>query len=138
MKLLYILFSAFTGGLITIVASKILQKRSRFVIERNDEEFKQGHNLPIGANLQGLFGEREITNFRITRFSIKNENTNDFENIKIRIWSGPDRYILHDQIRRSNFLDEISYHPEFVAELQPDENGIHNQINQYTIHKESI
>jgi len=137
---LYILISAFAGGLITIVTSKLLQKRSRFVIERNDEEFKQGHNLPIGANLQILFGQREITNFRITRFSIKNESTNDFENIKIRIWSGPDRYILHDQIRRIDFLDEIPYHPEFVAVLQPSESGKHSesQINKYYTQREYL
>lgn len=134
------LIAALAGGLITIITTKILRKRSRFLVERNDEEFKQGHNLPIGANLRVLHGPREITNFRISRFSIKNESTTDFENVKIRIWSGPDRFILHDIVKKINFMDEIPYHPEFIASLQADENGQYSdlQTSKYNTQREYL
>ena len=81
MNIINILIGAFAGGLITILTTLILKKRARFIIERSDEEFKQGHNLPIGANLLVIQGDREIKNFQITSFIVTNESTTDFENV---------------------------------------------------------
>ena len=140
MKIIYIFISALAGGLITVLTTLILKKRSRFLIERRDEEFKQGHNLPIGANLLVIHGDRKIKNFQITSFIITNESTIDFENVKIRIWSGPDRFIIHDTITHLKFLDVIPYCPEYIASLQPDENNQYNQIqiSKYNTQREYL
>ena len=114
MEIQGILIGAFAGGIVTIITTFILKKRARYVIERSDEDFKQGFNLPVGANLRILQGDREIENFRITSFVITNDSTTDFENVKIRIWSGPDRFILHDTAARE-VDDFYTYYNSRVA-----------------------
>ncbi len=140
MKIFYLFIAALVGGLITIVTAKVLGKRSRFLVERHDNDFKQGQTLPIGANLRVLHGPNEITNFRISRFSIKNESTTDFENVKIRVWSSLDRFIIHDSIRKIGFIDTFLYHPEFTDSLQPDENNEYSdlQIAEYNSKREYL
>lgn len=140
MEIKGILIGALAGGIVTIITAFILKKRARYVIERSDEEFKQGLNLPIGANLRVLHGDREIENFRITSFIITNDSITDFENVKIRIWSGPDRFVLHDTISKLNFMDVIPYHPEFVSSLQPDVNNEYTplQISKYNTQREYL
>lgn len=140
MQIISILIAALAGGVITVLTRLILKKRARFLIECTNEEFKQGYNLPIGANLRVMHGNREIENFRITSFIVTNQSITDFENVKIRIWSGPGRFILHDSIIKLKFMDEILYHPEFIALLQPDKNNQYNhiQISKYNTQREYL
>lgn len=134
------LIGTIIGGVVTIIITKLLKRRSTFIVERYDEEFSQSKNLPIGANLRVMHGQREIENFRISRFNIKNESSKDFENVKVRIWSGPDRFILHDTVRMVNYIDRIPYHPEYLSSLQPDENGEYSQlqISEYNTKREYL
>lgn len=138
MNAILILLGAFAGSLFTFIFKKIFNRRSRLVVERINEEFKHGENLPIGANLKVLYGDREIQNFLITKFKITNESSKDFQDMKIRVWSGPDRFILHDQIHIPNYLEPVYYHPEFVQNLQPDQNGNFSaiQISKYNTERE--
>lgn len=117
------LIAVVTGSLLTVIYAKI---RNKSAVLRNSVRVDRvgfAADDPVFGSMRITWQDQSVRNLYTAALEVENATTRDFENIKIRVFTGDETFLLSERALIADTLYQVEWSDEFKRVMRIPEAG---------------